>query len=122
MPAPSSGYAAYAKSYAGALSGREIEAEALLKAARLLQDAESQPYDLGLFSRALDYNHKLWTVFEADLTSGASPLPDPVRQDLLRLCRYMTAEIAKATNSPGRASLSAMREINRNLAAGLLRQ
>jgi flagellar biosynthesis activator protein FlaF len=117
---PSSGYAAYAKVHAGALSGRGVEAEALLKGARLLGDAQLRPDDLSLFSQALDYNLKLWTVFEADLSNEASPLPEAVRQDLLRLCRFMTGEIAKAVKSPGRADLSNMRDINQTLAGGLM--
>ena len=120
MNRPLNGYAAYARSHAGTLSGREIEAEALLKSVRLLRDAEADPADINRLTQALDYNLRLWTVFEADLLSVGCPLPENVRNDLLRLCRFVALEIKRAVEAPGRADLKPMREINQTLASGLL--
>jgi len=114
------GYAAYARNHGRALAGRDLEAEALLKAVRLLDDAEAHAGDAGRLARALDYNLKLWTVFEADVSAEANPLPADVKRDLLRLCRFMDGEIARAVGNPGAARLGDMIAVNRNLAAGLM--
>lgn len=114
------GYEAYAKAHAGSLKDRNIEAEALLKAARLLAEADIDRADVRALAKALNFNLKLWTVFEADLNADQNRLPTQVRADLLRLCRYMTAEVARATRQPKSADLQAMVEINRTLASGLM--
>lgn len=114
------GRAAYAKRHAGALTGRAVEAEVLLKAARLLAAAEARPGDMEALAGALDFNFRLWTVLEADLAHERHPLPAPVRGDLMSLCRFMEREIARAAHRPGEADLAAMIDVNRTLAGGLL--
>ena len=113
-------HAAYAKTHTAGLSARSTEAEALLKAATLLNEASQDRNNVNLLMKALNYNHKLWTVIEADLKSPENELPDGVRDDLLVLSRFMSKEIARATQRPEAAALGAMVSINRNVANGLL--
>lgn len=116
----SQGYAAYARTHQVSLNGRSTEAEALLKGAQLLNEASMDRSDLNRLLHALNFNHKLWTVIEADLRSTENPLPSGVRDDLLVLCRFMSREIARATQRPEAAALGAMMAVNRNVANGLL--
>jgi flagellar protein FlaF len=114
------GYAAYIKRHVSGLTGRAVEAEALLKAARLLVAAEARPGDMDALATALDFNFRLWTVLEADLAHEHHPLPVAIRGDLMSLCQFMEREIAKAAHHPEETDLKAMIEVNRTLAAGLL--
>jgi len=113
-------HAAYAKTHTAGLDGRSSEAEALLKAANLLNDASLDRNDMNRLMTALNFNHKLWTVIESDLKSPTNALPEGVRDSLLVLCRFMTKEIARATQRPEAAALGAMMSVNRNVANGLL--
>lgn len=103
-----------------ALAGRAVEAEALLRAARLLMAAEATPDDMDALAAALDFNFSLWTVLEADLAHEHHPLPLALRGDLMSLCRFMERQIAEVAHHPEGADLKAMIEVNRTLAAGLL--
>ena len=114
------GYAAYARTHARALRGRELEAEALLKAARLLEVASLPGASPGAVAEALDFTLKLWSVFEADLMKNPNRLPADLRADMLRLSRFMENAVRTAARNPVRADYATMIEINRNLAAGLM--
>jgi len=117
-----SAYSAYAKSHAVALKGRGLEAEALMKAARLLEKARIARQDRSLLAEALKFNNKLWTVFQADLAETGNPLPDKTRADLLSLSLFMDRQTANLLQAYDEQTLQAMIQVNRTLAAGLLPQ
>ncbi len=114
------GDTACVKRHIDAPVGRAVEAEALLRAVRLLMAAEATPGDMEALAAALDFNFSLWTVLEADLAHECHPLPLALRGDLMSLCQFMEREIAEAAHHPEEADLKAMIEVNRTLAAGLL--
>ncbi len=115
------GYSAYLNVQTIALKGRPLEGAALSKAARLLEQARHRPDDPGALADALEFNTKLWTIFQADLSDPDNDLPKPLRNDLLRLCRFMDRATRRALGRKGAArALRAMIDVNRNLALGLM--
>ena len=119
MTAGYSAYTAYAKSHSSALKGRAVEGEALMKAARLLDQARTNPDDTGVLLEALKFSHKLWTIFQADLSNPDNPLPAKTRKELLELSLFMDREIAASLQARNEDSLQAMIDINRTLASAL---
>jgi len=119
------GYAAYAKSHTSSLKGHSAEGEALGKASQLLEIARLNPLDNVALAQALQFNQKLWTIFQADLTNTKNTLPDDLKSDLLSLSLFMDNTIAELTGGlPPETtieSLQAMIDVNRSLATAILR-
>ncbi|GAB6053481.1 flagellar biosynthesis regulator FlaF [Magnetospira thiophila] len=105
--------AAYAKAARGPQIRSRAESEALVKAARLLDQARHGRGDL---AEALRFNHKLWTIFQADLSAAGCPLSEDLRRDLLELCDFMDQENQRAASNPAAARLDEMIAVNRTLA------
>ena len=102
--------------------GRETEARVLTEAALKLQacqknwdnkDRESK------LSKALRYNQKIWSIFQAELTREDNPLPEQLQKDLLRLSAFVDKRIFEIIASPSPEKLDMVININRNIAAGL---
>ncbi|CCQ73379.1 flagellar biosynthesis regulator FlaF [Magnetospira sp. QH-2] len=105
--------AAYAKAAKGPQIIARAETEALVKAARLLDQARHGRGDL---AGALRFNHRLWSIFQSDLETEGSPLSDDLRRNLLDLCDFMAQEINLAARDPSTARLDEMIAVNRTLA------
>ena len=108
------------------LEGRELEATVLLKAARKLrtcsqhwEDVE-RTADLQALDDALRYNQKLWTVFQAEISDPASPLPRDLRRNLLLLSAYVDKTTFQILASPEKSKLDTLVRINTNIAEGLM--
>lgn len=112
-------HSAYRAGQSRAASGRSVEAEAFATAARMLREAVENPADIIQYLRALEFNQKLWTVIEADVSDPRSLLPSEVRQDILDLAVFVDQQTALAVKQPTVDHLAALIEINRNLATGL---
>jgi flagellar protein FlaF len=103
-------------------SSRELEAAALYKGARLLEacqqgwDAPDRARRLG---EALRYNQKLWTLFQTELVRPDHQMPAGLRINLLRLSGFVDRRIFDVMAGPEPRKLSALIDINRNIAAGL---
>src|SRR5690348_3012437 len=77
---------AYGKVANQVSSQRELEANLLLKAASRLQSVRDSWNDKkDDLNEALIYNRKLWTIFLDAATSGESPLPASIRQNIANL-------------------------------------
>ncbi|NOT33857.1 MAG: flagellar biosynthesis regulator FlaF [Candidatus Eisenbacteria bacterium] len=103
-------------------SSRELEATALFKAARQLQDciANWNATDLrARLSAALNYNQRLWTFFQAELSEPGSVLPAELRAKLLSLSVFVDRRTFELMAKPDPAKLNSLIEINRQVAAGL---
>jgi flagellar protein FlaF len=115
-------YDAYVSTANMTLSDREIEAQALTKAALLLQVCQ-QDWDAPDRSRklteALEFNQKLWSIFQASLAAVDHPLPEALRTDILRLGRFIDGRIFDVLAYPAAEKLNVIIHINQNLAAGL---
>src|SRR5262245_56287741 len=111
---------AYAKVAQTALSGRELEAAILMKAATRLQrirdDWEGQRADL---DEALKYNRKLWTVLVSAATSPESVLPQPIKQNIGNLALFIFNQTMAVMSEPKPEKLAVLVSINREIAAGL---
>jgi flagellar protein FlaF len=101
-------------------SGRDLEADLLLRAASRLQaihDAwDNKKSEL---TEALLYNRKLWSIFMNDVTGPDHPLPVEVRQNVANLGMFVMHQTLSVTADPKPENLSSLININRQLAAGL---
>jgi flagellar biosynthesis activator protein FlaF len=104
------------------LSGRELEAEVLSKAAMKLnfcQNNWNDPKREEMLEEALKYNQKVWTLFQAELAKPDNPLPKKLREDLLSLSAFVDKRIFELLSFPTPEMLTAIININLNIAAGL---
>lgn len=111
---------AYARTAQTTASPRDIEAQALLKAARKLQDVMT---DLGhtdaQFEEALLFNRKLWSIFVGDAMNDSNPESVEIRQNIANIGIFVLTQCAALKLQPDATKLQSMIDINRNIAAGL---
>jgi flagellar protein FlaF len=104
------------------MSGREVEAAVLTKAALKLKDCQenwgAEDRDAKL-DEALKFNQLVWSIFQAELTRPDHPLPKKLRQDILSLSAFIDKRIFETMAYPAPEKLTAIININLNLAAGL---
>jgi flagellar protein FlaF len=103
-------------------SPREIEAEALTRGAmKLLHCRENwgAPQRKNTLSDALNYNQKLWSIFQAELRNPVNPLPQSLKLNLLRLSAYIDKQIYLIMGEPSPEKLTPIIDINLGIAAGL---
>jgi flagellar protein FlaF len=104
------------------LSGRDLEALVLTKAATRLQEARSQWGKTGHDSRldeALKYNQRLWTFFQVEVSAEENPLPIEIKRNILTLSRFVDKRIFEIMAYPAAEKLDILISINQNIAAGL---
>ena len=111
--------AAYAQQQKRNLSPREVEAMAFTKAAVMLEDAKKLTNNIAEFSKALRFNHLLWTIIQADLTDPENHLPPEIKANVMSLSIFVDKQTTKALRSSAANDLDVLININRNLAAGL---
>lgn len=113
---------AYKKTQMQTLSGREIEAAVLTKAALALKDCQDT-WDAGgqngRLDEALRYNQLIWSIFQGELIREDNPLPRKLREDILSLSAFIDRRIFEVMAYPSPEKLNAIININLNLAAGL---
>ena len=106
----------------GSAQGRQLEAEALFKAARLL-DACRMHWAAAdrreRLAEALRFNQRLWTLFQTDLARPGHALPADMRVNLLRISAFMDRRTFEIMANPAPEKLQALIDINRNIALGL---
>jgi flagellar protein FlaF len=104
------------------MSGREIEAAALTKAAFKLRECqdnwESADRDARL-DAALRLNQRIWSIFQGELLRENNPLPKQLKADILSLSMFVDRRIFDVMAFPSPEKLTAIININQNLAAGL---
>jgi flagellar biosynthesis activator protein FlaF len=106
----------------GALSDRDAEAAALMKAAVMMKQCQSR-WNEGdrdvVLEKALRFNQRLWTFFQVTLTDPKNPLPQSIKENLLRLSMFIDRRIFDTLAYPTRDKLDILVNINTNIAAGL---
>ena len=120
MPGP--GLNAYKQTMNSTLSGRDLEASVLTKAAHMLKGCKERWDEEGHFRRldeALVFNQRIWTIFQDELVKDDNPLPGPLRGDILRLSLFIDKRIIEVMGDPKPEKLDILININLNLAAGL---
>jgi flagellar protein FlaF len=111
---------AYARTSQTTAAPREIEAQALLKAARQLQEIQtnwSGP-DRNLH-KALMFNRRLWSIFMTEAEANENPHPLEVRQNIANIGLFVLTRTIEMQLDPDPAKLKSLIDINCNIAAGL---
>jgi flagellar protein FlaF len=112
---------AYARTSHATSSPREIEAQALLKAARQLQEVQSNWAGPGkAMESALLFNRRLWTIFMSAATQpNDNAQPVEVRQNIANIGVFVMKQTVDMQMNPDPAKLKSLIDINCNIAAGL---
>lgn len=102
----------------------QTEAWALIEAAKRM--AVSITYDAGDVKATKDarkaslrLNWRLWTIFQAELTTERSDVPEDLRINMLTLCKFVDKHTVGALVNPTPEAITILIDINRNIAAGL---
>jgi flagellar protein FlaF len=104
------------------MSGRDVEAGVLTKAARKLKECQDNWPKNGRGAKieaALKYNQRVWTIFQAELEKSDNPLPNALKVDLLRLSAFIDKRTIETLAYPTPEKLTILININHNIAAGL---
>jgi flagellar protein FlaF len=104
------------------MSGREIEASVLTEAAFKLKDCQDHwgaEDREGKLQEAFRFNQLIWSVFQGELVRADHPLPKNIRQDILSLSAFIDKRIFETMAYPSPEKLTAIININLNIAAGL---
>jgi len=104
------------------MSGRETEARVLTQAALKLKDCrdnwEAEDRDDKL-DEALKYTQRIWSIFQGELAKPDNSLPRQLKINLLRLSSFVDKRIFETMSYPSPEKLTAVININTNIAAGL---
>lgn len=114
--------AAYKNVQKTTMSGREIEAAVLTKAALMLKDCQDNwgAGDIGeRLGEAIKFNQLIWSIFQAELANDNNPLPKKLREDILSLSLFIDKRMFDVMAYPAPDKLKILIDINLNLAAGL---
>ena len=111
---------AYARTAHTSSSPREIEAQALLKAARQLQEIQTNwaGPDKAMHN-ALLFNRRLWSIFMGAVGSNESEQTLEIRQNITNIGIFVLKQTVEMQTNPDPAKLKSLIDINCNLAAGL---
>ncbi|MBN9004669.1 MAG: flagellar biosynthesis regulator FlaF [Rhizobiales bacterium] len=111
---------AYARTAQTSSSPREIEAQALLKAARQLQEIQSNwnGPDKAMHN-ALLFNRRLWSIFMSAADSNDNQQSLEVRQNITNIGVFVMKQTVDMQMNPDPSKLKSLIDINCNLAAGL---
>ncbi len=113
---------AYKKVEQETLSGSEVEAAVLIKAANKLEECQKN-WDTADRENQLDeslkFNQLIWSIFQSELASEDNPLPKDLRLNLLRLSSFIDGRSLDTLAYPASEKLTILININRNIAAGL---
>jgi len=119
---------AYGKSSTAAPDDqRTLEGQALMKAALKLEFlkkrfTEEDNVPLEEMDDILDYNRKLWTVFAGETVNEDHELPQDLRNNIASLAVFIFKRTIDIQSEPTPDKFDVMIDINRQIAAGLLKQ
>lgn len=114
------GASAYARVSQTAMSPREAEAAVLIKAATRLQVIQADwTNQSGALNEALNFNQKVWTLIAGAATAPESPLPIEIKTNIAQLATFVFKRIIDTMIEPQAEKLSALINLNHQLAAGL---
>jgi flagellar protein FlaF len=104
------------------MSGRDIEAEVLTKAALKLKACQDHWSGNGKndgLHAVLKYNQRVWTILQAEIEKPENPLPINLKANLLRLSAFIDRRTIEMLAYPAPEKLTILIQINQNIAAGL---
>lgn len=105
---------------------RTLEARALLKSARRMQDLQDR-WDAGVDHTEIDdvltSNRKLWTLFyDTALENPEGNRPNDLRSNIINLSNFIFKRTIDVMASPSKEKFDILITINREIAAGLAQQ
>jgi len=104
------------------LSQRDMEASVLSKAAIQLKSVRENwsrdDHDTEL-EAALNFNQRVWSFFQAELSMEDNPLPDEIKRNLLALSLFVDRRTFETLAYPAPEKLDILISINLNVSAGL---
>ena len=112
---------------AAATDQRALEGKILMKAAMRLEDlakrikAGEKP-TLDEIGETMEYNQKLWTVFVAEAMNEEHPLPQNVKNNIASLGLFVFKRTKEVLIDTTPEKIATLVDINRNIAAGLMKQ
>jgi len=119
---PANPLEAYRNVEKATLSQRDIEATVLTKAAIQLQAIKDNwtkdDHDAQL-EDALNYNQRIWSFFQAELSTEDNPMPEEIKKNLLALSLFVDRRSFEVLAYPAPEKLDVLININLNVAAGL---
>lgn len=103
---------------------QKTESWALIEAARRIADSITAGEDNEKETRekrreALRLNWRLWTIFQAELTTVDDSFPNDIRINVLTLCQFIDKHTVACLADPIAEKMRVLIDINRNIAAGL---
>jgi flagellar protein FlaF len=113
---------AYRDALKTTMSGREIEASVLIKAALMLKNCQAKWDSENCNTKleeALKFNQLIWSIFQGELTKADNQLPKRLREDILSLAAFIDKRIFDIMAYPSPEKLTSIININLNIAAGL---
>ena len=114
------GAQAYAQMAQRTANPRERDAQLLLRAAaRFTAAQQSEPFDRSGARAAAEFNRKLWTVFFSAVNRAENPLDPATKQNLKNIAMFVMRRSSMVEIDPKPEQLTALIDINRNLAEGL---
>jgi flagellar biosynthesis activator protein FlaF len=111
---------AYARTSQTTAAPREIEAQALLRAARQLQEVQAnwQGPDKNLH-KALLFNRRLWSIFLSAAEDNKNLNSIEIRQKIANIGVFVMKHTIEIQMDPDPSKLQSLIDINCNIAAGL---
>jgi flagellar protein FlaF len=111
---------AYSRTSYATGTARDIEAQALLKAAKQLRDVQAnwKGPDSDMH-KALLFNRRLWTIFISAAESDENPQPIEIRQNIANIGVFVMKQTIDMQMNPDPSKLKSLIDINCNIAAGL---
>jgi flagellar protein FlaF len=104
------------------MTGREIEAGALMQAALKIKECQNNWNAAdreARLNKALRDNQTVWSILQGDLIKEDNPLSQQVKEDILRLSVFIDQRTYEVMLKPVPEKLTILIDINMNIAAGL---
>lgn len=114
------GYGAYKQTQQQGEDYRVTEAQALLRCAGLLEEAQKADVSYMDYAAAVRHNQELWTLFQAALVEPDNPLPPHLKDTLKGLSIYIDRRTLRALADHKAELLNILITINKEIAAGLM--
>jgi len=93
----------------------------LMKSAtRLKQVQDNWDTDQSDLDGALLYNRKLWTILSVAATDAESELPNEIKRNMALIAIFIFNRSLDLVTHPQKEMLTALIDINRNIALGLM--
>ena len=104
---------AYARTSQTTATPREVEAQALLKAARQLQEVQANwaGPDRNMY-KALMFNRRLWSIFLTEAEANENPNSLEIRQNIANIGMFVLTRTLEIQMDPDPAKLKSLIDIN----------